>query len=146
MTQVTPTEPPEDAPKRTDYGSRGVTSGPIVQTEAYPVAGMTLSRKHWDRLKEQIEEAKMGWSEVWLGFAFGFLGMAGAAFIAYVTLPRSDPNLPLSLHGELLVGAIASAVMFVICLLAWLHFRSDHNSDLDAVIRNMESHEHEQRT
>lgn len=104
---------------------------------------MSLSRKHWDRLQEQIEEAKMGWTELWLGAAFAFLGIAASAALAFVTLPASDPRLPSSLHSNLLLGTIAATLVFGVCIAAWLCFRRDHNAKLISISKNMESHEHD---
>lgn len=117
--------------------------GPRLKPESFEVPAMSLSRKHWDRLQEQIEEAKMGWTELWLGTAFTFLGIAASAALAFVTLPASDPQLPSSLHSNLLVGTIGATVIFGVCIAAWLCFRRDHNAKLDSISKNMESHEHD---
>jgi len=134
--------------QRPDYGSAGAPAGPIPQSEAYPVPGMTLSRKRWERLKDEAVEAKMGWTELWLGAAFAFLGVAAAAWIALWTLPTDSAKTHITQlsaegHNNLRLVGIFSLIVFAVCLLAWHDKRGHHNADLDALIRNMESQEHD---
>jgi hypothetical protein len=124
--------------------------GPRLKNESPEVETMALSRKRWDRLKEEAKEAKMGWSDLWLGAAFAFFGVAGAAGIARWTLPGpasqgaadGATHLAIDLQHELVWLTVGAAICGALCLAAWLHFRRDHNANLDALIRNMESQEH----
>jgi uncharacterized protein YjeT (DUF2065 family) len=124
-------------------------TGPILQSEPILVKTMSLSRKRWDRLKAEAQECKMGWTELWLGAAFAFVGIGAGAWVAFWALPSADPSKPhasqLSSHAQdnlRLIGTFA-LVVGLVCLLAWLHFRREHNADLDGLIRNMESQEHD---
>jgi hypothetical protein len=135
-----------------DYGKGA--AGPIPQSEPYPVRGMMLSRKRWDRLKKEAEEAKMGWTELWLGAAFAFVGFAGAGLLALQTLPharaahvvgeRLGDQLSTTTRGELWMLVAAATVIGIVCILAWLRFRDAHNASLDSLIANMRSQEHDE--
>ncbi len=119
-----------------------------MTTEAYEVEGMTLSRQHWNRLKEEAKEAKMGWTEVWIGASFAFLGVGAAAAIARLAIPEEKPGAShgtqLSTEGQhiLMLIAIFSVILAGVCFVGWLHKRRDHNASLDRLIKNMGSHEH----
>jgi len=121
--------------------------GPRLVTESYEVESMMLSRKHWDRLKRQINECKIGWTDLWLGGAFAFFGVAISTLVVRQTLPgpsartASASRLSSEVQAVLLVIVIASAVLFAVSLAAWLNMRVKHNADLASVVRNMESHE-----
>jgi hypothetical protein len=149
MASPTPGDQGQGKSERPDYGPKGAATGPILKSESYEVESMSLSRKRWDRLKDEAREAKMGWTELWLGAAFLFLGVAAAAGIALWQLPTSDAPKPsvtqLSTEGykNLVLIAIFSLVAGAICLVAWLEKRGTHNADLDALIKNMESQEHD---
>jgi len=136
----------EQKEAKASYGS---ATGPIVAAEPYEVPGMSLSRKHWNRLKEEADEAKMGWTEIWLGAAFAFFGIGGAAWIAFWALPGSgsaDPHatqLSSGAQDVLRLIGIFSLIVAVVCFLAWIGRRRDHNASLDRLIRNMGSHEHD---
>ncbi len=109
---------------------------------------MALSRKHWDRLKEEAGEAKMGWTELWLGSAFAFFGVGAGAWIAFWALPGSDSAQPgetqlsAAAQTNLRVIGVGCLVIAIVCFMAWLGKRRDHNASLDQLIKNMESHEH----
>jgi hypothetical protein len=126
-----------------------LTVGPVLKADTYEVPSMMLSRKHWDRLKDQINECKIGWTDLWLGGAFAFFGVAVSTLVVRQTLPGpsastvSASRLSSEVRAVLLVIVIASAVLFVASLAAWLNMRVEHNADLASVVRNMESHEPE---
>ncbi|HEY5053160.1 MAG TPA: hypothetical protein VII45_07090 [Solirubrobacterales bacterium] len=110
---------------------------------------MTLSRKHWDRLKVEAGEAKMGWTELWLGAAFTFFGVGAGAWVTFWALPGPESPKPHATHlssavqtNLRLIGA-GALILAVVCFLAWLGKRRDHNASLDQLIKNMESHEHD---
>ena len=133
-----------------EYGTSTGTTGPRIKSESYDVPGMALSRKHWNRLKEEADEAKMGWTELWLGAAFAFFGIAAAAAIARIAIPMDDPGAKTHLSAEarhfLAAIALAALVGGAVCFLAWLGKRKDHNAKLDQLIKNMKSHEHDQES
>jgi hypothetical protein len=136
----------EQAPREGEAQAYGSAAGPVVTAEAYEVEGMTLSRRHWNRLKEEAEEAKMGWTELWLGAAFAFFGIAAAAAIARIAVPSDGgPNETHLSHEAmhlLVYGAIVALIGGALCFLAWLGRRRDHNAEIDQLIKNMASHEH----
>jgi hypothetical protein len=141
------TEPPRQA--TADYGTQSGTTGPRIKSESYDVPGMALSRKHWNRLKAEASEAKMGWTELWLGTAFAFFGVGGAAWIAFWALPGPESSKPHATHlssdtqFNLRLIGVASLIIAAVCFAAWLGKRKDHNASLDRFIKNMESHEHD---
>jgi hypothetical protein len=123
------------APKGPDDASR---PGPWPEDEPIAVDLIFVNRKHWDRLKEEVREAKMGWAEVWLGASFAFLGIAATAAIALLELPTPGGRPPGSfqfsspLRVYLTIGASASATLALVCFLSWLSRRHVHNTNLDA--------------
>ena len=143
MTTTTPEHPEEEGSPTANVA--GV--GPVLKSETYEIPSMVLSRKHWDRLKQQIKEAKIGWTDLWLGGAFAFFGVAASTLVARLTLPgptqqsATATRLSSELQAILVFITVAAALLFVVCLLAWLNMRKEHNTGLDGVVRNMESHE-----
>jgi hypothetical protein len=138
----------DHAEQPSDYTPKE-TVGPRITSEGFDVPGMTLSRRHWNRLKSEAAEAKMGWSELWLGAAFAFFGVGAAAWIAFWALPNTSDSEPgatqLSSEGQDLLRIIGSfcVALAVVCFLGWLQKRRDHNASLDRLIANMKSHEHD---
>ncbi|HEX6455392.1 MAG TPA: hypothetical protein VF009_02610 [Solirubrobacterales bacterium] len=131
------------------YGPQTDITGPRIKSESFDVPGMALSRRHWDRLKEEAREAKMGWTELWLGAAFAFFGAGAAAWIAFWALPGPESakahssRLSADVQFNLRLIGVASLIIAVVCFGAWLGKRKDHNANLEQLIRNMESHEHD---
>lgn len=130
-------------------GERGGAIGPVMPAEAVEVEPMVLSRKHWDRLKSEATEAKMGWTDLLLGAAFAFLGVAAAAALTAWQVPVSDASasnaatqISPATKTDLWIIAGGALLVALAFFAGWLGQRKDHNASLDRLVLNMESHEH----
>lgn len=107
---------------------------------------MTLSRKRWDRLKDEANEARMGWSELWLGAAFTLFGAGVAAWITFWSLPGPDTHgiSHVSGHAQEILRIVGTSllVMGVVCFVAWRDKRGAHNAAINRLCKNMESDQH----
>lgn len=129
----------------TPYGPPGAV-GPVLKHETYEVASMSLSRKRWVRLKDEAHEARMAWSELWLGAAFTLLGAGAAAWITFWSLPGPDTHgtAHVSSHAQEILRLVGSffLVLGAVCFIAWLSKRDAHNREIDRLCKNMESDQH----
>ena len=91
---------------------------------------ITVDKTDWNRLKREVNRCKhqIDW---WMNIAFAFFGIAGSAFITWLSLPNEIENE--RAQTVLMCTAIACFVIGFVSLFAHFSFVGHYTADIDDV-------------
>ena len=99
-----------------------------------PEAGMPLSKRRWDHLKDCIESIQgTGWQDLWLAASSACVGISASLAGAFFTTDKKQATA----HAVLGISALLVAAIALVCFMGWRQSVGRRNDQAKAILTEM---------